>query len=204
MQLYDQGELPVITNATRTMTGRRLLTAGLALMAFVAGPARAMTVVYNWVPDAGQGGVGSLTFNDAGIVDPANFGPIPTAALTALNYQWSNGVSITLASVTSNTAVNYTAGCGYVISAFTMSSSSPVQFQLANSAGQCFLNFPTPGTDTPLPGPASNNLQGIAGQYTSEVDAGHWQLAAVPVPATGWLIGSALAGLSALRRRKSV
>ncbi len=185
-----------------TVTVQRLSAFAIATL-LLAGPASAMTVVYAWTPDPGQGGSGSLTFSSPSITDPANFGPIPVGALISLNYQWSNGVSINLASVTTNTAASYTAGCGYVISAFTMSATTPVQFQLANSAGQCFLNFPTPGVNTPLPGPASNNLQGN-GVYSSEVDGGHWTLQAVPVPAAIWLMGSALAGLATLRRRKTV
>lgn len=182
-------------------SGRRLLAASIVMTAFIGGPASAITVVYNWVPNPGQFGSGSLTFSDPGIVDPENFAGIPPGALTALSYTWNNGVSVNLASVTTNTAVSYQAGCGYLISGFTMSGASPVQFQLANSPGLCVPNFFGPGLDFVNPGAASNNLQSN-GVYSSEINAGTWQFGAVvPVPAAVWLMGSGLAVLVGLRRR---
>ncbi len=193
------------SNAKKTLfqAGRRLLAAGLLMTVMAAGPASAITVVYNWVPSPGQFGSGTLTFSDPGIVDPANFTAIPVGALTALSYTWNNGVSINLASVTTNTAASYAACGGYLVSGFTKSAASPVQFQLANSAGVCVPNFYGPGLPYVGPGAASNNLQGN-GVYSSEVNAGTWQLGAVvvPVPAAVWLMGSGLAVLGALRRRR--
>ena len=184
-------------------SGQRLLAASVLLTAFVGSTANASTVVYSWVPDAGQFGSGSLTISDPGIVDPQNFSAIPVGALTSLSYTWNNGVSINLGSVTSNTATGWTACGGYLINGFTMSGSSPVQFQLANSTGQCFPNFPTPGNTTVIPGPASNNLQSN-GVYSSEVNAGHWVFSAVvPVPAAAWLMGSGSVALAGLRRRQA-
>ncbi|MBL8201042.1 MAG: VPLPA-CTERM sorting domain-containing protein [Chromatiales bacterium] len=173
------------------------------MTAFIGGAASAATVTYNWVPNAGQFGSGSLTFTDPGIVDPANF-TVPVGALVGLSYTWNNGVSINLASVTTITAANFQAGCGYLISAFNMSAATPDQFQLANSAGSCFPNFFGPGLDFVLPGAASNNLQSN-GIYPSEINAGTWQLApaVVPVPAAAWLMGSGVAVLVGLRRRKT-
>jgi hypothetical protein len=194
--------LSVIARTRRT-TRRPLLAATIVLTSFLATPASAITVTYDWVPDPGQLGSGTLTFSDPGIVDPENFSAIPLSALTALSYTWDNGVSINLASVTSNTAPSWTACGGYLITGFTMSALSPVQFQLANPAGSCFPNFPNPGDITVIPGLASNNIQSN-GIYPSEINAGHWQFGAiVPVPAAVWLFGSAVGLLGWLRRKSA-
>ena len=180
---------------------RGLLVA--ATLGVFALPAQAASVTYNWVPNAGQFGSGSLTISDPGIVDPANFSGIPVGALIGLSYTWNNGVSVNLASVATVNTAGWQACAGYLINGFTITGTTPHQFQLANSAGQCFPNFPTPGNTFVLAGPASNNLQSN-GIYTSEINAGTWQLApqtVVPVPAAVWLMGSGLLALGGLRRR---
>ena len=191
----------MLSARTTPLPSARRLIAAILLTGFAAGPANAITVEYNWVPAPGQFGSGTLTFSDPGIVDPANFSAIPVSALTALSYTWNNGVSINLSSVTTNTAPSWTACDGFLITGFTLSGVSPTQFQLANSAGSCFQNFPTPGDITVIPGAASNNLQSN-GIYSSEVNAGSWQVGTViPVPAAVWLMGSGLVLLAGLRRR---
>jgi hypothetical protein len=190
-------------DSTKTLfrSGQRILAMGLLMTVFAAGPAHAITVVYNWVPNAGQFGSGSITLSDPGIVDPLNFSAIPPGALTALTYTWNNGVNVGLSSVQTINTAGWTACGGFLINSFTLSAATPTQFQLANSAGNCFQNFPTPGNTFVQPGAASNNLQSN-GVYSSEVNAGTWQFGAVvPVPAAVWLMGSGLAVLGALRRR---
>ena len=186
----------------RSVGQSRRLAAAVALCAFAV-PGHAITVAYNWVPNAGQSGSGTLTISDPGIVDAANFSGISPSALINLTYTWANGTSIDLTSVANVVTSGWQACSGYLINAFTISAATPVQFQLANSAGQCIQNWPTPGNTYVQPGAASNNLQSN-GVYSSEVNAGTWQLApptVVPVPAAVWLMGSALAVFAGVRRK---
>jgi hypothetical protein len=181
---------------------------GAAVVACLVGPASAMTVVYNWVPDPGQGGSGSLTISDPNITDPANFGvlavpagpSVPTSALIGLNFTWNNGANITLASVVTNSAPSWSACQGYLITGFQITANSSNghsgTYSLANSQGSCFSFTPFV-----LPGPASNGTNSVF--YGAESQAGHWQLGSpVPIPAAAWLLGSALAALAGVRRRR--
>lgn len=182
----------------RIKVGRTgLATAALATLLFAAGPASAITVVYQWTPDAGQGGSGSLTFSDAGIVDPANFSGVTASALIDLTYTWDNGATIDFSSILTNNAPSWTACDGYLITGFQITANSvpPTTgtFSLSNSAGSCFAG------PTALPGPGFNATNSVL--FGAEGNAGRWTLVPVPVPGAVWLLGSALLGLIGLRRR---
>lgn len=192
------------------MTSRVLETRGwfsrragrLALPAILAGllsaPATAMTVIYGWAPDPGQGGTGTLTLSNPGITDPMNFAAAPVGSLTGMTYQWNNGATINLGSVLTNNAPSWTACNGYLITGFQITASAvpPTSgtFSLANAAGSCL-----PGP-VALPGPGYNSTNSV--RYGAEGDSGHWvfQSTVVPVPAAGWLLASACAVLMGSRR----
>ncbi|MCE7901595.1 MAG: hypothetical protein DYH20_02795 [Gammaproteobacteria bacterium PRO9] len=169
---------------------------GLGLL---AAPASAITVVYAWTPDAGQGGTGSLTLSSPSIIDPANFTSIAASSLTGLTYQWNNGATIDLGSVLTNNAPSWTACAGYLITGFQITAKSvPATsgtFSLQNSAGSCY-----PGPVV-VAGPGYNATNSVL--YGPEGNSGHWTFSAVvPVPATAWLFVSACAALAGWRRRK--
>jgi hypothetical protein len=89
----------------------------------------------------------------------------------------------------------------YLITGFTLKGSKvfagdsrAANFQIANSAGLVGLVAPDSNNLTPFTAGAA-------------VDSGYWRLtsvapSAVPLPAAAWLLGSGLAGLGALRRRR--
>lgn len=174
----------------------RVATCG-ALLVLGAGQASAMTVVYSWTPDPGQGGSGSLTIDSPSITDPANFSGIAPGALVGLTYTWNNGATINLSSVLTNNATGWTACAGTLITGFQITANSvPATagtFSLSNSAGSCF-----PGP-TVLAGPGFNATNSVL--YGAEGNAGHWTFSAVvPVPAAAWLMLSGVAALGGLRR----
>jgi len=153
----------------------RVATCG-ALLVLGAGQASAMTVVYSWTPDPGQGGSGTLTIDSPSIVDPANFAGVAAGALIGLTYTWNNGATINLASVVTNNAPSWTACAGTLITGFQITANSvPATagtFSLANSAGSCF-----PGP-TVLAGPGydatnSVHLRGRGQRRPLDVLVGH-------------------------------
>jgi hypothetical protein len=174
----------------------------IASLVVAAGPASAMTVIYSWTPDPGQGGSGSMTFTSASITDAANFSAIPVGALTALTYTWNNGATINLSSVLTNNAPSWTACAGFLITGFQITANSvPATagtFSLQNSAGSCFAG------PTVLPGPGFNATNSVL--YGAEGNAGHWTLSSVvvPVPAAVWLLVSGLTTLAGLRLRQRI
>ncbi|QOJ31028.1 MAG: VPLPA-CTERM sorting domain-containing protein [Gammaproteobacteria bacterium] len=176
---------------------RLLLPAALASL--LSSPAVAMTVIYAWTPDTGQGGTGTLTLSSPGISDPANFSAIAASSLTGMTYQWNNGALINLGSILTNNAPSWTACNGYLITGFQITAKSvpPTSgtFSLMNSAGSCLAG------PVALPGPGYNATNSV--MYGPEGNSGHWtfQSTVVPVPAAGWLLASACAALAGARRR---
>lgn len=189
--------------STGWLRGRLLagLAIGATALGLLSAPATAMTVVYAWTPDSGQGGTGSLTLTSASITDPANFAGISVSSLTGLSYKWNNGATISLASVLTNNAPSWSACNGYLITGFQITANSvPATsgtFSLQNSAGSCY-----PGPVV-VPGPGYNATNSVL--YGAEGNAGHWTLSSyttVPVPAAGWLLVSACSALLGWRRRR--
>ena len=180
-----------------SITARISATAALTLC--LALPASAMTVVYAW---NGALGNGSMTFSDPGITNASNFSAIPTSAMTALNYTWSNGPSINLGSVLTNNAPSWTACGGTLITGFQITANSvpytPGTFSMAQSAGLCLAG------PAPLIGQASNGTNSVL--YGAANNYGNWVYShtVVPVPAAAWLFGSGMLGLLGLRRRIAV
>ncbi|MCL4792390.1 MAG: VPLPA-CTERM sorting domain-containing protein [Gammaproteobacteria bacterium] len=187
--------------AGSSIAARMCAAAALALCLTL--PASAMTVVYGWAPYPGQGGSGSLTFSDPGITSATDFSAIPASALTALNYSWDNGASISLGSVINSHAPGWTACGGVLISGFQISAaalpSTPGIFSLTNIPGICL-----PGP-MPVAGPGWNLSLSLP--YGAESNWGNWiyshtvAATVVPVPAAAWLFASGMAGLLGLRRR---
>jgi len=157
----------------------------LALGLFSAS-ASAMTVVYGWSPEFNSGGVGTLTFSDPGITDPANFSNIPSSALIDLSYQWNNGATLDFASVQFVGVVSWAACNGTLISPAVISGNyGTTSMNIAGSTCDSFA--------------LSHN--GATVPY-SESNSGYWTYTVVPVPAAVWLLGSALGGLGMIRRRQ--
>ncbi len=161
-----------------------------ATLALAASQASAMTVVYNWSPLSGVGetgmGSGSLTIDDSGITDAANFN-VGSGALINYNYQWDNGGTLNPSTpFVFVSAPNWQACNGYLISTFYIAGG-------ANSLSN-------PGSTCSSHAMGSNN----ASSPSPENNYGYWTLATtpeVPVPGAVWLLGSALLGLAGLRRR---
>jgi hypothetical protein len=82
--------------------GRMALYVAVGSLLF-SGNALAATVTYNWVPDTGSGGAGTIVITDPGISDPANFGIyavqpfVPDASLVSLTFTYpANGLTFFL------------------------------------------------------------------------------------------------------------
>jgi len=176
--------------ALSTVIRRSALAAGLFIL--VSG-AQAATVIYDWVPNAGQGGMGSIELSSTSITDPANFSGIPANALTALSYTWDNGAAIDLSTILTNNVTTWEASGGFLINGFQITAGSlsgdPGTFSLALSAG-------LPGN----PGPGFNSTNSVA--FGAEGNAGQWVLNPIPVPAAVWLFASGLGLLGWVRSRR--
>lgn len=186
-----------LKSGTRTLFLSAAAAVGLGLL---SAPASAITVVYAWTPDAGQGGTGSLTLSSPSISDPANFTAIAASSLTGLSYQWNNGATIDLTSVLTNNAASWTACAGYLITGFQITAKSvpPTSgtFSLQNSAGSCYAG------PVVVPGPGYNATNSVL--YGAEGNSGHWTFSAVvPLPAGVWLFTSACVALVGMSRRRS-
>jgi len=161
-----------------------------ALMCF-APSAPALTVTYGWVNAAGSNGVGSITFNSAGITNPASFSGVAFTNISGLSYKWTNGSStrsITLSDVTFwQVPFNFSASGGFLTTQFNAADFPTNSFSLQGA-----------------PNPALS-LNSLAAPFTDS-DSGFWQLQAVPptVPLPGALalLASGVALFAGVARRR--
>ena len=158
----------------------------LTVLIAAAAPARAAIVSYGWVPQSGSGGSGMLTLNSASITDPANFNNVAFSALTALNYTFSNGVSIQKSDIQFFQGFPFASVGGQLTNSFQFSKNTiALSFSLSSNAGISSNQIQTPGP--------------------SITDAGNWRLAAapasVPLPAALPLLASGMLGVFGWRLR---
>ena len=160
----------------------------------LAVPASAITVVYNWVPNPGQFGSGSLRCSRTlASFDPENFAGFCGSLTCAQLHRWS--VRSNLASVTTNTAVVRSSGgaAGYLISGFTMC----CRIHGCSSGGQLAAVHPQLLRE-PRPHEIQVQRRCISEQRRlfQRDNPGAWAVGAVvPVPAAVWLMGSGFAVL---------
>jgi hypothetical protein len=156
--------------------GRMALYVAVGSLLF-SGNALAATVTYNWVPDTGSGGTGTMVITDPGIVDPANFGSraaqpfVPDASLVSLTFTYpANGLTFFLSdyNVTPFNPTGWTAVGGILQSFFERKGQS---LDL-RSLGVASI--------TVSQGVVANGLNRLiplhSGDLVLEQLAGHWQL----------------------------
>jgi hypothetical protein len=157
-------------------TGRMALYLAVGSL-LLSSNALAATVTYDWVPDPGSGGTGSMVITDAGIVDPANFGSraaqpfVPDASLVSLTFTYpKNGLTFFLSdyNVAPYNPTGWTAVGGILQSFFERKGQS---LDL-RSLGVASI--------TVSQGVTANGLNGLrpccGGGLELEELAGHWQL----------------------------
>jgi hypothetical protein len=187
----------------RTILKRETIAAAAGVLALLLGEvteSRAAFVTYNWVPNRGSFGVGSLTFNLPSSIDPADFSSIPLSSLREVQYKFdADAQTFTLSACDIARFLvprsGFSASNGLLTNTFSFASQVPysgavTRFRLHDGGGGPSGN-------------SSNSLRLVSG--TAETDTGSWCLAiaAVPIPSSALLLAAGLGGLLTLLRQPS-
>jgi hypothetical protein len=194
-----------------------ILTAVFGLLLGGASESWALFVTDNWVPFSPSNpsvahGAGTLTFNlPGGSPDPANISAISLSALAAIQIRF-NGIA-TPGTVTQSApdiaaaaaAFRFTAPppgfsavSGYLTNTLSYSSVMPFSSRIT------VFTLNGGGNRATSSGPNNASGNSLTATPANETDAGCWKLAvaAVPVPASVWLLGIGLAAMVILLVRR--
>lgn len=154
------------------------------------------------------GAPGLTTYQDTGVITTSGSGVVPNAATPNNNALYSTGTGGDLGTVTSWLAAVSSLSAGAISNTFL--ASNP-----ADASGLFTAQNSHQGTSAMQTGSSadvstiyqSTDLNGVGGgspdvALLSSVIFDGSSVSAVPVPAAAWLFGSALAGLTVVRRRK--